>query len=79
MALLAIIVSLASLPFKKNGAMRGPVAQMNTVVKPLISTNPKNFGLASFGLDQQPNKYQIMNRPIKGFKKSIFISLADST
>ena len=78
-ALFAIIFSLVRLLFKKNGAIRGPVAPTKTDAKPLIPpTLTNDFDIFSF-LGPFKKRYQIINIPIIGFKKSTLISLAELT
>ena len=60
-ALLAIIFSFVSFPFRKNGAISGPVAPINTVVNPLITPTPKKLGCSSLTSGRRPNKNQIIN------------------
>ena len=77
-ALFAIISSLSNFFFKKNGAINGPVAPMKIDVKPLMKPTLKK-DLVFFCFDFLKNKYHKIKVPIKGFKKSTFISEADCT
>ena len=78
-ALLAIIFSLVRVLFKKNGAIRGPVAPTKIDANPLIlPTLTNDFDIFSF-FGPFKNRYQIIKIPMTGFKKSTLISFAELT
>ena len=63
--------------FKKNGAISGPVAPINTELNPLIPPAKKKDFKLVFCLDFLKNKYHIIKTPIRGFKKSTVKSSPD--